>query len=257
MFNPTYTPVYRNSNTTMVMNNNIISVVNATSVGNGGVGWNIPVIVGQNITISYGDIFDEASANNSNQVRYLFSDEPVTSMSSTAIGEAITRPGKSVTVTATKKYLFVLLRISNGNSYKLSNLMVSPSSDLTYIPHAEQNYPITLPSGMEIAKIPNTNYIDEIDIKNKKLIKKTQKIDSYNGETITTDYISTTGGLDIGATVYYGITSTEIPITDTTLINQLNAIHNAYTYANETLITQENADLPFILEVMWEVVENE
>lgn len=35
------------------------------------------------------------------------------------------------------------------------------------------------------------------------LNKKFNKIDSYNGETITTDYWSTTGGLDTGATVYY------------------------------------------------------
>ena len=36
-----------------------------------------------------------------------------------------------------------------------------------------------------------------------KIIKRTAKLDSYNGETITTDYISSTGGLDTGAEVVY------------------------------------------------------
>lgn len=35
------------------------------------------------------------------------------------------------------------------------------------------------------------------------LNKKFTKINSYNGETIDTDYWSTTGGLDTGATIYY------------------------------------------------------
>ena len=37
--------------------------------------------------------------------------------------------------------------------------------------------------------------------------KAVEKIVSYNGETITTTYMSTTGGLDTGATVYYGLTT--------------------------------------------------
>lgn len=48
--------------------------------------------------------------------------------------------------------------------------------------------------------------LDEIIIDksgNVSLKKVFNKIDSYNGETITTDYISTTGGLDTGATIYY------------------------------------------------------
>ena len=36
-----------------------------------------------------------------------------------------------------------------------------------------------------------------------KVIKRTAKLDSYNGEAVTTDYISSTGGLDAGAEVVY------------------------------------------------------
>ena len=54
-----------------------------------------------------------------------------------------------------------------------------------------------------------------------------QKIDSYNGENITTDYISTTGSLTTGATVFYKLqTPTKIPCTEeqSKILNQLNAL---------------------------------
>jgi len=219
---------------------------------NGAIWWNIPVEVGKEIAISY-DKLTEATPSQNNSVRYVFADEPLTSISSAAIGTQIDKTAKKALATATNKYLIVLFRIASKSetqlSYTISNVQVEYGTDKTsYIRHAEKNYPITLPTGTEIAKIPNTNYIDEIDVENKKLIKKTQKIDSYNGETITTDYISTTGGLDTGATVYYGITPTEVPITDTTLINQLNDIEKKLkTYQGVTHITQTNAELPFIL----------
>lgn len=80
------------------------------------------------------------------------------------------------------------------------------------------------------------------------LHKEINKINSYNGETITTSYISTTGELSTGAKVYYVVNSTNTKITDTTLISQLEAIYNAPLY-EETKITQTNNDLPFILDI--------
>jgi hypothetical protein len=48
--------------------------------------------------------------------------------------------------------------------------------------------------------------------------------------------------------VYFVLeTSTDTEITDTTLIEQLEALYNAISYDNTTNITQTNADLPFIL----------
>lgn len=74
-----------------------------------------------------------------------------------------------------------------------------------------------------------------------------EKIASYNGETITTDYMSTTGQLTTGATVYYVLSSpTDTQITDTTLISQLDAIHEwmtRYGY-NATVI----GNLPIIID---------
>ncbi len=42
-------------------------------------------------------------------------------------------------------------------------------------------------------------------------------------------------------------TATNTEITDTTLISQLNALYNAYTYNDTTNITQTNANLPFYI----------
>lgn len=50
----------------------------------------------------------------------------------------------------------------------------------------------------------DNNFLAKGDyIENGTLYKKISKIDSYNGETITGNYVSTTGGLDVGATIYY------------------------------------------------------
>ena len=74
------------------------------------------------------------------------------------------------------------------------------------------------------------------------------KIASYNGETITTDYISTTGGLNTDSTIYYVLTTaTSTQITDTTLISQLNTLESAMSYDTQTNISQTNDDLPFII----------
>ena len=81
------------------------------------------------------------------------------------------------------------------------------------------------------------------------LHKGVNKITSYNGETITTSYISTTGELSTGAKVYYALaTATNTEITNTTLISQLEAIYNAPLY-EETNITQTNNDLAMILDI--------
>lgn len=76
------------------------------------------------------------------------------------------------------------------------------------------------------------------------------KIDSYNGETISTDYKSTTGSLTTGAIVYYinpNNNPNGIEITDATLITQLDTLEQAMSYDNQTSIFQENDNLPFII----------
>lgn len=78
--------------------------------------------------------------------------------------------------------------------------------------------------------------------------KEIGKIASYNGESITTDYISTTGQLSTGATVYYVLTSTtNTQITDNTLIGQLEAVLGADTYDGQTVISGSASGEPPVL----------
>ena len=106
-------------------------------------------------------------------------------------------------------------------------------------------------SDIEYCKIGN--YSDKIKYSagNYYIEKHVDKIDSYNGETINTDYISTTGALDTGATVYYGLeNSVDVLISDTTLISNLdNFINNIKSFKGETNITQLNYMLPFTIDM--------
>lgn len=65
------------------------------------------------------------------------------------------------------------------------------------------------------------------------------KIASYNGESITTDFISTTGQLTTGATVYYGLeTSNDDKIENEGMVSVLNTIKNqAHTYKGLTIVS--------------------
>lgn len=76
--------------------------------------------------------------------------------------------------------------------------------------------------------------------------KAVGEIPNYNGETIITDYISTTGSLTNGATVYYGLdTATDTKITDATLISELDAVHEWLTrYGYSATVT---GNLPIII----------
>ena len=63
-------------------------------------------------------------------------------------------------------------------------------------------------------------------------------INSYDGETITTDYVCTSGTLTAGDEVYYVLdTPTDILITDATLINNLNMLYNKQFESGTVSIT--------------------
>ena len=74
-----------------------------------------------------------------------------------------------------------------------------------------------------------------------KIIKRTAKIDSYNGESVSGVYISSTGGLDTGATVIYQIdTPQEIELTAA----DVSALMQLHTYNGMTNISNSgNADM--------------
>lgn len=82
---------------------------------------------------------------------------------------------------------------------------------------------------------------DEIDLERGKYVQRIKKVDSYNGETITTQYMSTTGELSTGATVYY-VSSQKIE-TDLTPdeIAAYRALHT--NYPTTTITNDESAHM--------------
>lgn len=70
-----------------------------------------------------------------------------------------------------------------------------------------------------------------------KIVKRTAKIDSYNGETISTPYISTTGSLSTGATVIYQIAEPqEIELTAA----EMTALRELQTFSGTTSISNSS-----------------
>ena len=108
----------------------------------------------------------------------------------------------------------------------------------------ENTFPLSLGT-IEMAKV--SSHTDKFEKSNGNWVvaNKVQKIASYNGETITTDYVSSTGGLDTGAIVYYNSNET-LTITDNTLIGQLDNLNNVYSSNNSTTISS-SGDLPIII----------
>lgn len=70
-----------------------------------------------------------------------------------------------------------------------------------------------------------------------RIIKRTAKIDSYNGEAVTTAYISSTGGLDTGAAVVYVLdTPQEISLSTAEAAEMMKL----QTYSNMTNIANDS-----------------
>lgn len=156
---------------------------------------------------------------------------------------------KVKTPTKSGKLMYVQFYIENGVTYDDEvRIMVSKTLNSTYEPY--YNY--------ELCKIGTAVDYFYKDEDKWYVHKEINKIDSYNGETITTEYMSTTGGLDTGATIYYILaTPTNIEITETTLINQLEALRQARSYNEQTNISQTNNDLPFIIDLQYWMKEGE
>lgn len=111
----------------------------------------------------------------------------------------------------------------------------------------------TVITPIELAKIGN--YQDRIYKENDKwyIEKHTAKIASYAGETISTDYISTTGSLTTGATVYYALaTPTTTEITNEALIAQLEELQTISMFNGVNNFTTETANASPIIELTYE-----
>ena len=80
------------------------------------------------------------------------------------------------------------------------------------------------------------------------------EIEEYNNETITGEYYSSTGDLNIGSQIVYKLTTPiETEITDETVISQLEALYNTLAFDEVTNISVENPILSaeLILDILY------
>lgn len=154
--------------------------------------------------------------------------------------DLISSLNQTITTDAECYILKTCIDVSAGNHFTNPQLELG-STATAYEPYQGQSHTIDLGS-IELAKIGN--YQDRIYKQDGKwyVEKQTGKIASYAGETISTDYISTTGQLTTGATVYYALaTPTTTEITDSTLLSQLNFIANLYGGTNNIMLVGTGA----------------
>lgn len=105
------------------------------------------------------------------------------------------------------------------------------------------NYTLDL-GNIELAEVDNQKDYIYNDGDVWKLHKVIGKIDSYSGETITTSYVSTSGSLTIGDTVYYLLDEAETTtIEDDTITNVLNMIMSIVFETGTTAVSITNADV--------------
>ena len=113
------------------------------------------------------------------------------------------------------------------------------------------NYTLDLGS-IELAKVNSQKDYIYNDGDVWKIRKVIGKITSYDGETITTDYICTSGTLTAGDTVYYVLDDPEvITIEDATITNVLNMILSLRFETGSVAVSITNADVTPDLSVVY------
>ena len=138
------------------------------------------------------------------------------------VAQAITTTTKSFTIIDNQDIEYI--RVGYRNDKGMYDIQLEKGSTATdYIDHQSQT--AIMPVQQEML---SGDYIASIEH------HEWEKIESYNGETITTDYISTTGELTTGATVYYKLAT---PV-DLELTAEQKSIRDTklYTYKNITNI---------------------
>ena len=180
----------------------------------------------------------------SNRLRVGISDHEMTIEENFTIwGGGDTAQKVTLTSANNSKYMYIYYRQGNETNRQviLNTLQVEKNNNATeyaeYFPPIELNHV--------------GSYVDKIYKNNNKwyLFPHVLKIDSYNGESISTTYISTTGALTTGATVYYGNPNpTPIEITNSALISQLEEIATLKTYNEKTKISVDG-NLPILLKI--------
>ena len=156
-----------------------------------------------------------------------FDEEPV--VGETEATATSTSPnGLHITTTSNTKYLAIYLGATFDKNWVSvqdiidSVMLVKGNVSLTskdYVEHKQSNYILNIQQEM----LQGDYFVKETD--GWKEVHNWTKIDSYNSESITTDYISTTGELTTGATIYYKLaTPTKLLCTEaqSAVLDELN-----------------------------------
>lgn len=144
--------------------------------------------------------------------------------------------------------------VANGNSV---DYYIKPQFEIDNATEYEhyKSTAATVTTGLPLRGLPVSsggNYTDSngqewicdtIEYNYTSAVKKqrTAVIDSYNGENVGNNYISTTGGLDVGATVIYPAENViETPLT----ADEINQLRNLETFDGVTnIFNSENAEM--------------
>ena len=140
----TQTPILRTSYPQQVYSivNDTISVTGSPNQ-NSGIGLIVPVEIDKTLTISY-DMAEFNGTSGNNSIMYDFLDEVPTSFETLNFQYYIPKT-KIKTCIAEKKILLIFVRVGANNSAVVTGLRVNYGSTATaYIPHAEQNAPLSL-----------------------------------------------------------------------------------------------------------------
>lgn len=130
------------------------------------------------------------------------------------------------------------------SSKYFQKLKIEPGAKATsYSPYGHGSVEISVDNGLETTDTNYQSYTKVLPIQEEMLDEdyisdkeyhNWEKIDSYNGEEITTDFKSTTGELTTGATVYYKLaTPKELELT----AEQSEILNSFYTYKGITNIS--------------------
>ena len=163
----------------------------------------------------------------------------------------------TLTSSSTANYLVAFVYFSTYDTLTLQKILdsimiVEGSTELPYVPYGNNyvavnvndgnttnSYPIPLNNNELVGKSTNLDQLIVDKSGNVYINKIFAKIDSYNGETITTDYWSTTGGLDTGATIYYVMNEPQLIDLNTTVDLRLFKGANTITNSEDGYMTIE------------------
>lgn len=96
---------------------------------------------------------------------------------------------------------------------------------------------------------------DYIDLRNNYEVHNWTKIDSYNGETINTEWISSTGSLSTGATVYYKLVEPTLLVYTEAQKIILNQLEDIELYNGDNHIYTSNTVKPILKFLYYDVSE--